>query len=63
MKKKKSFVVPLLLIGLFFISAYLYLIVVGKNIPVWVNILIAAMIIYGIYSTMKKIKDKTQTSS
>lgn len=63
MKKKKSFVVPLLLTGLFFISAYLYLIVVGKNIPVWVYVFIGAMIIYGVYSTMKKIKDKTRSSS
>ncbi len=61
MRKKKSFVVPLLLTGLFFISAYLYLIVVGKNIPVWVYVFIAAMIIYGIYSTIQKIKKSTET--
>jgi hypothetical protein len=63
MKKKKSFVIPLLLTGLFFISAYLYLIVAGKNIPVWVYVFIGVMVIYGLYSTVKKIKDKTRTSS
>jgi len=58
-KKKKSFVLPVLLTGFFFISAYLYLIIVGKNIPVWVYIFIAAMIGYGIFAAVKKIKDKT----
>ena len=55
-KNKKPFVLPLLLTGLCFISAYLYLIIVGKNIPVWVYIFIGVMIVYGIYSTVKKIR-------
>jgi hypothetical protein len=59
-KHKKSFVLPLLLTGFCFISAYLYLIIVGKNIPVWVYIFIGLMISYGIYSTIKKIKAKTK---
>ena len=58
-RKRKSVVLPLLLTGFFFISAYLYLIIVGKNIPVWVYIFIAALVLYGIYSTIKKIKAKT----
>jgi hypothetical protein len=32
-KKNKPVVIPVLCTGLFFISAYLYLIIVGKNIP------------------------------
>ncbi|MGK2861208.1 MAG: hypothetical protein ACSLE0_04705 [Chitinophagaceae bacterium] len=59
MKNKKSFVLPLLLTGLCFISAYLYLIIAGKNIPVWVYVFIGAMIVYGIYSTLMKIKKNT----
>jgi len=59
-KNKKSFVFPVLLTGLFFISAYLYLIIVGKNIPVWVYVFIGLMVIYGIYSTINKIKEKTK---
>jgi hypothetical protein len=57
-KEKKSSVLPLMLTALFFISAYLYLIIAGKNIPAWVYIFIVIMILYGVYSTMKKIKDK-----
>lgn len=55
-KQKKTFVLPLLLTGLFFISAYLYLIIAGKNIPVWVYIFIGIMVLYGVYSTVKKIR-------
>ncbi len=60
MRKKKSFVLPLLLTGFFFVSAYLYLLVAGKNIPVWVYVFVAVMILYGVYSTYKKIGSKTE---
>ncbi|MEO6637204.1 MAG: hypothetical protein ABIN25_02940 [Ginsengibacter sp.] len=58
MRRKKSFVLPLLLTGFFFISAYLYLIIAGGNIPMWVYFF-ALLILYGVYSTVKKIKSKT----
>lgn len=59
-KNKKSIVVPALLTCVFFISAYLYLIIAGKNIPGWVYVFIGLMIVYGIYSTIIKIKKKTK---
>ncbi len=59
-KKKKSIVLPVLLTGFFFISAYLYLIIAGKNIPAWVYVFIGLLVAYGIYSTVKKIKVKTK---
>jgi uncharacterized membrane protein YfhO len=58
-RNKKPFVLPVLLTGFFFISAYLYLIIVGRNIPSWVYLFISVMVLYGIYSTIKKIKDRT----
>lgn len=58
-RRKKPFVVPLLLTGCCFISAYVYLLVAGKNIPFWVYIVIGLMVLYGIYSTAQKIKSKT----
>lgn len=61
-KQKKPFVLPVMLTGFSFVSAYLYLIVVGKNIPVWVYIFIGAMIIYGVYSTVTKIKKGTNST-
>jgi len=57
-KAKKSIVLPTLFAGFFFISAYLYLAVAGKNIPVWVWGILGAMIIYGVWSTVKSVKQK-----
>lgn len=57
-KQKKSIVIPLLLAGFFFISSYLYVLLVGKNIPVWVYGVIGLLVGYGIYSVVKKIKKK-----
>lgn len=62
MRGKKSFAVPLLLTGFCFVSAYLYLIIVGENISVWVYDFIGLMVAYGVYTGMKKIKDKTKTT-
>lgn len=59
LRKKKSIVLPLFSTGFFFISAYLYLIIAGKNVPVWVYIFIVALIVAGGYSTFKKVKRKT----
>jgi hypothetical protein len=62
-RKKRAFLLPSLLTGFFFISAYLYLIVVGKHIPVWVYIFLALMVIYGGYSTLIKIKARTKENN
>ncbi len=55
-RRKISLLIPLFFTGFFFISAYLYLIIAGRNVPFWVYLFIAAMIIFGIYSTVKKIR-------
>jgi hypothetical protein len=55
-RNKKPIVFPLLLTGLCFISAYLYLIIAGKNIPAWVYVFIGIMVAYGVFSTLRKIK-------
>ena len=55
-RNKKSFVIPVLLTGFFFISAYLYLIIVGENIPWWVYLFISALVGYGAFSTYQKVR-------
>lgn len=55
-KKNKPVTVPVLLTGFFFISAYLYLIFAGKNIPIWVYLIIAGLVGFGIYSIIKKVR-------
>ncbi len=59
-RAKKPIVFPALLTGFFFISAYLYLLLAGKNIPIWVYIFIAIMIVYGLYSTIQTINKKSK---
>ena len=43
----RSTVLPTMLAGFFFVSAYLYLAIAGRNIPVWVWIFLAALVAYG----------------
>jgi len=53
---EKSIVVPSVLATFFFISAYLYLIIVGQNVPWWVYGIVIAMVMYGAYSTYQKVR-------
>lgn len=59
-RDKKSLVLPSLCTAFFFVSAYLYLIIVGKNVPWWVYGIVTLLIIYGAYSTILKVKSKIQ---
>lgn len=55
-RKGKSVVLPALSAMFFFISAYIYLIFAGKNVPVWVYGAVVLLIIVGAYSTVKKVR-------
>lgn len=55
-RKGKSIVIPALAATFFFLSAYIYLIFVGKNVPIWVYIAVIALVIVGAYSTFKKVR-------
>ena len=54
----KSTVLPTMLAGFFFVSAYLYLAIAGRNIPGWVWIFLAALVIYGAFSTIRDTRRK-----
>ncbi len=56
LRRRRSPVAPLLSSAFFFVSAYLYLLVAGKNIPVWVYIFVAGMLAFGAWSTVRKVK-------
>ena len=58
LRGKKPLLIPLLLASLSFSLPYMYLIIAGRNISVWVYIFIALMFIYGGYSIWKKINEK-----
>jgi len=42
----------------FFVSAYLYLIIAGENVPLWVYGVVVGMLVYGGWSTFRKVKYK-----
>ena len=57
-KAGQSTVVPTMLAGFFFVSAYLYLAIAGENIPLWVWIFLAALVAYGAWSTIRDTRRK-----
>jgi len=59
-RSKKSIVLPVLSTGFFFVSAYLYLVIVGRNIPLWVYFFIVGLVAFGVYSTIRKVKKKIE---
>jgi CHASE2 domain-containing sensor protein len=61
--KGLSITVPALCAGTFFISAYVYLAIAGRNIPAWVWLFIAALLAYGAWSAIRDIRRKTATAA
>lgn len=59
-KKGKSILWPSLSATFFFISAYLYLIIAGRNVPIWVYLIVIAMVVVGAYSTINKVRGKIE---
>jgi hypothetical protein len=54
----RSTVVPTMCAGFCFVSAYLYLAVAGENIPLWVWLFLAVLVIYGAWSTVRDTRRK-----
>ena len=59
LRSGRSATLPILSAGFFFISAYLYLLIAGRNIPLWVYGLIVALLAFGAWSTVKKVRKQT----
>jgi hypothetical protein len=55
----QSIVLPTLCAGFCFISAYLYLAVVGHGIPLWVWLFLACLILYGAWSTVRDVQRRS----
>lgn len=58
LKRKRPIALPLLLTMLFFVSSYLYLLIAGRNIPVWVYGFVAAMIGIGVFTTVQNVRQQ-----
>lgn len=59
-RQKKSIVLPLMSAMFCFISAYLYLLIAGKNVPFWVYGILILLIVFGAYSTVKKVRKQIE---
>jgi hypothetical protein len=59
-RQKKSIVMPVMSASFCFVSAYLYLIIAGENVPWWVYGLLITMLLYGGWSTIKKVKKQVR---
>jgi hypothetical protein len=53
-----AIVVPVLCAGLCFVSAYLYLAIAGRGIPLWVWAFLAALLVFGAVSTVRDVRRK-----
>jgi len=62
-RQRKSLVLPVLSAGFCFISAYLYLIIAGRNVPLWVYGAVLAMVVLGVVSTIKKVRKQIRGTS
>ena len=58
LRRGRPIVLPAICASFCFISAYLYLAVAGKNIPAWVYVFIAGMVLFGVVSTIRQVKTK-----
>ena len=57
-REGRSTVLPTMLAGVFFVSAYLYLAIFGQDIPAWVWIFLAVLIAYGAWSQVRDTRRK-----
>ena len=57
----QSIVMPVLCAGFCFVSAYLYLAIVGHDIPIWVWAMLGLLIGYGAFSTFKDVRKRSRS--
>lgn len=62
-RQNKAITLPVLSTGFFLSSAYIYLMIAGENVPVWVYVLIIGLLGYGMYATFRKIKKKQENKA
>ena len=55
-RRGRSVVLPALAAGCCFVSAYVYLILAGENVPGWVYAFIAGLVLVGGWSAVRKVR-------
>ncbi len=59
-RRKKSIAMPVIATSFFFVSAYLYLMIAGQNVPWWVYGIVIGILLYGGYSTYQKVRKQVK---
>jgi hypothetical protein len=62
-RRNRSILLPLFSAGFWFVSAYLYLIIAGRNVPFWVYGVVAALIVVGALSTVRRVRKQIEAPS
>ena len=60
LRARQSIVAPVLCAGFCFVSAYLYLALVGHDIPVWVWGALVLLVGYGAVSTIRDVRKRSR---
>ncbi len=55
-RTEKSITLPVLSATACFVSAYVYLMIAGENVPWWVYAVVIGMLVYGGWSTYQKVR-------
>lgn len=63
LRRGKSVALPSFCAAFCALSAYLYLLIVGENLPAWVYVAVAALVAFGAYSTVQKIRARAAAES
>ena len=59
-RHKKSVSGPVIMASLCASSSYIYLIIAGQNVPIWVYGVIVALIGYAVWSTLRTVRKKRE---
>lgn len=62
LRRRRSPVVPAMCASFCFVSAYIYLLIAGRNIPAWVYVFVTGMVAFGVYSTVRKVRTRLHDS-
>lgn len=62
-RRNRSILLPLFSAGFWFVSAYLYLIIAGRNVPFWVYAVVVALIVLGALSTIRRVRKQIGSPS
>jgi hypothetical protein len=62
LRAKKPFTLQLLFAGISFCTPYTYIIIAGRNLPIWVYLFIGLIFVYGGFTIWKKIAAKQEAS-